>query len=273
MDLIELGSALAAFFDRDSDGTWPGPSHDELDVAVRRAGLEAYDPRRESSQVGKMKRVRQLLVAATDQDPSAGLALALQIVMLLRSSGAFAELREDGTTPTKLAALQRSFDALGYEMDASGAVRPKVIDNLSGTELTAALKSYITRMNLNPDDEALQLGTAKDLDEATARHVLVERGVGYAVGAGGSYAVTLAQAFSVLGFAVPPKVDLDADPHRQVQQCLFLLSVAVNRLRNHAGTGHGRPNHSAGSTPLIPSEARVVSRASALVAGALLDAL
>ena len=41
MNLIELGSALGDFFE---DGK--GPSHDELDQAVRRAGLTPGDPRR-----------------------------------------------------------------------------------------------------------------------------------------------------------------------------------------------------------------------------------
>ncbi len=35
--------------------------------------------------------------------------------------------------------------------------------------------SYVRRINVNPDDASLQVGTGKELDEATARHVLEER--------------------------------------------------------------------------------------------------
>jgi hypothetical protein len=41
--------------------------------------------------------------------------------------------------------------------------------------LTDALRAYVDRINRNPDDAALQVGTGKDLDEAVARHVLEQR--------------------------------------------------------------------------------------------------
>lgn len=79
-------------------------------------------------------------------------------------------------------------------------------------------------------------------------------------GHAGSFPVTLAQAFTALGFEVAPKADLSQDPHRAVQQCLFLLGNAVNRLRNEAGTGHGRPGNLVKTQPLTPAEARLVAR-------------
>jgi hypothetical protein len=104
--------------------------------------------------------------------------------------------------------------------------------------------------------------------------VLQERTAGYPVGGhAGSFPVTLAAAFTAVGFAVPPQVALDNDPHREVQQCLFLLGTAVNKLRNDAGTGHGRPGHPRKTRALTSAEARLVARATALIAGALLDEL
>jgi hypothetical protein len=35
--------------------------------------------------------------------------------------------------------------------------------------------------------------------------------------------------------------DLDADPRRRLEQSLYLAAVAVNKLRNAQGVGHGRP--------------------------------
>ena len=117
-------------------------------------------------------------------------------------------------------------------------------------------------------------GTGKDLDEATARHVLEQRLGSYPErGAQSNFPFTLSQAFSLLNMSVPPPTQLPADPRQGVEQALFQLATAVNRLRNEVGTGHGRPSASQRTRPLTPAEARLVARATALVAGALLDAL
>lgn len=211
---------------------------------------------------------------ATDNDPAAGLKLAQQVVALLRGDGAFTPAMEGYAGPDKIDRLRDAFARVGFALDSNGALRPTVIDNLNGTGLTRALQSYVDRINLNPDDAPLQIGTGKELDEATARHVLEERTGSYPTGGhAGSFPVTLAGAFTTLGLAVPGQVQLEQDPHRQVQQCLFLLGVAVNRLRNEAGTGHGRPGQPRTTQPLTPAEARLVARATALIAGALLDEL
>ncbi len=76
--------------------------------------------------------------------------------------------------------------------------------------------------------------------------------------------------FTAVGFAVP-KLELDDDPHRQVQQCLF-LGLAINRLCNEAGTSHGRARR-----PWEDKEAHVfggpMRERTALIAGALLDGI
>lgn len=126
--------------------------------------------------------------------------------------------------------MRDAFSRLGYELDASGSLRARVVDNLAGTELTDALRAYVDRINLNPDDAPLQVGAGKELDEAVARQVLLERMGQYPTsGHAGSFPVTLARAFTVLGFEVAPELHqtLHPDPNRQVQQCLFLLGVAV----------------------------------------------
>jgi hypothetical protein len=96
-------------------------------------------------------------------------------------------------------------------------------------ELTDALASYVRRINLNPDDAPLQVGSGKELDEATARHVLNEKVGGYPIsGTAGSFPVTLGQAFTALGLKIPSTATvqgLDADPHRQVEECLFLAGM------------------------------------------------
>ncbi|MFI2754186.1 abortive infection family protein [Cellulomonas sp. P22] len=274
MDLIGLGAVIGDFFE---DGA--GPSHDQLDQAFSRAGLSAGDPAPSGRTpggppLGKAKRVRHVFVHATDHAPKAGLALGAHLVALLRADGCLSESSASFAGAVKVGRLRDAYDALGFTVDGTGALRPKVIDNLTGTELTAALRSYVDRLNLNPDDPPLQVGTGKELDEAVARHVLEQMTGSYPVGGReGNFPVTLASAFTTVGYAVPGRVELDPDPHKAVQQCLFLLATRVNQLRNDVGTGHGHPSGPRKTQPLSPAEARVVARATALVAGALLDAL
>lgn len=273
-DLVELGAVLGDFFDEGA-----GPSHDQLDQAFARYGLGDGDPARggrtaQGTPLGKTKRIRRVFVFAADNDASAGLALAHEVVALLRADGAFLAALPGYAGVQKISRLAATFARLGMTLADNGELRPTVIDNLGGTQLTDALRAYVQRINLNPDDESLQVGTGKDLDEAAARHVLEERTGSYPVGGhAGSFPVTLANAFTAVGLAVPGHIALDPDPHRAVQQCLFLLGTSVNRLRNDAGTGHGRPGPPRKTSALTPAEGRLVARATALLAGALLDKL
>jgi len=275
MDLIELGTVLGDFF----EDPQRAPSHDQLDQAFARAGLSAGDPAPsgktpQGAVRGKTKRIREVLVFATDNDGAAGVGAAREVVSVLRGDGAFSPTHDRYVGTAKIGRLREAFAPLGYTLEESGALRPTVIDNLVGIEMTDALRVYVNRINLNPDDAPLQIGAGKYLDEADARHVLQELTGTYPVGGhAGSFPVTLAQAFTLLGFAVPTKVDLNSDPHRAVQECLFLLGTAVNRLRNDAGDGHGRPGPPRKTQLLTPAEGRLVARATALLAGALLDTL
>jgi hypothetical protein len=89
-----------------------------------------------------------------------------------------------------------------------------------------------------------------------------------------NFPVTLAAAFDALNLAMPTQAPaLDPDPKRAVQQCLFMLATAINRLRNDAGTGHGRPGNPRKTASLSRADARLTARATALIAGALLDEL
>lgn len=271
MDLIEIGSVLGEFFDGGI-----GPSHNELDIAFARTSTTAFDPAPggstpQGNPLGKTKRIRQALMHAGDSDPANGIRLVTQIVSLLRADGVFAP-GGDPLVAQRVGRLRDASRRIGFTLFADGTFAPVVIDNLSGTELTEALQSQVRRINANPDDPSLLVGTGKDLDEAAARHVLNLKMGGYETrGRGSHFPFTLAQAFTACGMAVAPTVKLDDDPHRAVQQALFLLGVEVNRLRNEIGTGHGRPEASERTAALNAAEGRLAARATALIAGALLD--
>jgi hypothetical protein len=117
-----------------------------------------------------------------------------------------------------------------------------VLDNLSGKELTTALNAYVRRAKQGAADAALLTGIGKDLLEATAAHIIIEK-----FGSPPSitnFPTLLAQAFLALGLAVPdpnkPARAKEPD-QRAMERAMYELACAVNRLRNQQGTGHGRP--------------------------------
>lgn len=191
---FEVASSMARFFDGGR-----GPSHDELTRLIRRAGLDASDPRgREGDLVGKMKRVREVLAAAV------------------------------------------------------------------------SIESAVQRARTGASDAPLVLGTTKDLLEAVARHVLTETTGAYPTSE--SVAMTLFQAFDRVGLSTPglSLIDqLDSDPQRALHQVIYMLGVVVNRLRNHKGTGHGRPHISDASD----TDSQLSSLATAITSHLLLAAL
>ena len=254
----EVATLLADFFQGGA-----GPSHDELSRIFQRADLEHADP---GTSVGKVKRVRQVCGDAIDQRNEAGTKLVKLLVDGIRARGGFRESSAGFAGEELVSGLRRALRHLGYDLDAEGHVRPRRLENLEGMELTEALWSYVRRARSGATDAELVIGTAKNLEEATARHVLKERAGSYPVRA--NFPLTLYQAFDRLGLH-GTQVQLDRDPFVNLEQAIFLLALAVNRLRNDRGDGHGRPEKSV-ATAL---EGRLSSQAAGLVSELLLVAL
>jgi hypothetical protein len=115
----------------------------------------------------------------------------------------------------------------------------------------------------------LVIGTAKNLEEATVRHVLKTLTGSYpTAGPGSHFPTVLYQAFDRLGLS-GSAAPIDKDPYKAVQQALFLLACAVNRLRSDRGDGHGRPEASIATT----LEGKLSSASAGLVCELLLTAL
>lgn len=263
----EIIGALAHFFDA---GT--GPSHDELDRMIRRAGLEAADPRRgpDGATVGKTKRVREVLSYALDTDRGAGDKLVQSLVGAIKAAGSFRPGSPSYAGEQVIRAAREAFHAAGYELDPEGNLRPSTLDNLEGPELTDAIRAYVRRAQLGSEDAALLIGTGKDLLEATARQALVVATGSYPSST--DFPTTLYQAFDRLSLAVPPSDvagRLDPDPTRAIDQCLWLLGVSVNKLRNAEGTGHGRPF----PARVTAEQGRRAIQSMGLVSQLLLDAM
>jgi len=247
-----------------------GPSHEELDRLFERAGLAHVAPHPPGSTTGKMKRVRAALWYALDDAPEAGSRLVGEIVRAFRGLGGFHPESENFIGADVLANAQRAFSDVGYDLGPDGAVRPRRLEELEGEELTDALGAYVKRAREGAADDALVVGTDKDLLEAVAKHALVETQGHYS--ASTNFPLTLYQAFERLGLAtLPPDVSgrLDGDARTAVQQAAYLLALAVNRLRNQEGAGKGRPV----LTTLRQEDAKLASHATALVCELMLSAL
>jgi Abortive infection C-terminus len=263
----EIATVVPRFFDGGR-----GPSHDELTRLFERAGLAEADPLHSdpSLTIGKMKRVRAVLGTALDGNREEGGRLVQALVRAVRAYSGFQPGSDNFVGDDLLAEAQRAFAEIGYELSPDGAIHPRRLEELDGAELTEALWAYVRRAREGAGDDALVVGTDKDLLEAVARHALVETTGGYATRE--NFPATIYQAFERLGLSpAPPSVSdqLDADARAAVQQAVHLLALAVNRLRNEQGTGHGRPV----ATDLREVEAKIACHATALVCEVILAAL
>ena len=260
----ELVTLLPQFVDQ------RGPSHDEISRIVTRAGLSDAEPDgQEGVQRGKVKRLRMILAHAIDRQPAEGLRFVELFVNQVRASGGFRVGTPDCPGPDIVARLRAAFRRVGYDLDPEGNLRPTVLDNLVGIDMTEALSAYVRRAQMGSGDAELLIGTAKNLEEATVRHVLKEITGEYpTAGRAANFPTALYSAFYELGLT-GSKAELDKDPYRALQQALFLLACAVNRLRNDRGDGHGRPEPSV-ATAL---QGRLSTQSAGLVCELLLTAL
>ena len=266
-----LGAAISQMIDQDSP-----LSHDDLDTTFDRFKLRAGDIGKRDADgkpIGKHRRVKAVLTYAVDNDPEAGGRLVEYLVSRLQGAGSFREGSPNRLPADAIANARGVFRSQGFTLAEDGALVPTTLDGLTGTELTEALLAYVQRARQGVEDAALLTGTAKDLVEATARHVLEERAAGYSQHM--PFPGTVFQAFNALGFSgvtgneFELRKQLSTDPIERFHQCVYLLAVVANDMRNAQGTGHGRPFPATVSA----RDARAATQAMGLVSGLLLESL
>jgi DNA-binding XRE family transcriptional regulator len=232
-------TALARLVD-DSQSETREPSHSDLEFLFTRAGLNAGDPKTQGQTVGKAKRVRATLSWAIEHQYAAGETLVASIVAQVRGCGGFRPTSRNFVGAEAVLNLAEAFGSEGYELAESGELRPRVLDSLSGQALSDALASYVRRAKRGIPDGALVVGTGKDLVEATAAHILVERFGAYP--SHSNFPTLLGQAFAALALPTPQDPQKSGEPPQsRLSRALFEAGCAVNNLRNKEGTGHGHP--------------------------------
>jgi hypothetical protein len=216
------------------------PSHYDVRCAFERHGLLQGDPATQGQSVGKTKRVRSTLSWALEHAPEAGSQFISTFIALIRGYGGFRESSPNYVGVDAYRNAATALSAEGYELSSDGDLRPRLLDNLCGIELTDALNAYVRRAKRGAADAALVTGTGKDLLEAVAAHVLQQRYGSYS--ATSNFPTLLGQAFVALGLATPQDQVIPGEPpRRRIERALYELACGINQLRNKAGSGHGRP--------------------------------
>ncbi len=249
---------------RDLDAKPRDPSHQTLTECIQRVGLQRADIKG-----GKEKRIRAVLSWALDNDLENGRRLVAILVATTKGSGGFRDVSPNFVQTETVTNLRAAFASEGWLLTSDGDLEPPLVgEDLAGPNVTEVLAGYVRRAVRGLEDDALVIGTSKDLVEATAAHILVERYGSYS--ARQSFESLLGQAFVAVGLAVPSDREVVTEPPRKkLERAVFTAALGVNKLRNKAGAGHGRP-----FLPEVgPVEARVAVRTMGSVAELMLDAL
>lgn len=226
--------------DSNNNGVYREPSHADIKFHVNQAGLAEYDPKQQGQQIGKAKRVRAVLYATMDSNPTAASHFASGLLAKVRACGGFREASNNFVGREAIDNAKAAFEAEGFFLTNDGMLSPKVLSSLRGVELTDALATYARRAQKGAEDAALITGTGKDLMEATAAHVLETLQGRYPSGA--NFQALLGMAFVALDLAVPEMPEQAGEQAvKLMERGLFLSALGVNRVRNKQGSGHGRP--------------------------------
>ena len=258
-------AAVAEFVDDSQSDQRRDPSHSDLEFLINRAGLKAGDPKQNGQVVGKAKRIRGTLSWAFEHEPESGGKLVFSLVNHIRGQGGFRSDSQNFVGRDAIETAIKVFDSEGFQLSLDGELRPKLLDNLSGTDLTDALDSYVRRAKRGSDDAALVTGTGKDLLEAVAAHVLRQRYGSYSQTS--NFPTLLGQAFSALNLSTPQSGASSGHPMQRIENAMYELACAINQLRNKQGTGHGRP----WLPSITEAEARTVTEFMGIVAEYLLS--
>ncbi len=255
--------ALASLVDDSQVEPKRKPTHWEIGQLFEKVGIP--DLTKDGPPTGKRKRVHTVLNWALEHDEARGEKLVVLLLSTIRAAGGF---RPDSPNYAGEEAITNAADvfrAEGFQLRPDGELLQDLLDNLSGAQLTDALKAYIKRAKRGVLDAALVTSTGKDLVEATAAHVLVERLGAYPTTS--NFPTLLGQAYLTLGLAY--EVKAGSTPVERPDAALYQAACAVNTLRNKEGTGHGRP-----FVPSVTgSQARVAIETMGIVAERLLTSL
>lgn len=232
----EVGGALAQFFHGGA-----GPSHANLDSAFARVGCTDVDPAppnvREHAQetsrmsTNKEQRVNTVFQAAVRRGK--GRELAEAILERLR-------IRGTDFTSQGVDSLRSALDRCGFYLTPDGYLELAGLTTVTSHADRPAIEDQLSRLRRAQDDSGLMLGTAKEMLESTAKHVLDELGSPAPPSADFPRLIYLARERLEIR---PEDIAATGPETRAVKKILgaaATIAEQVNHLRNREGTGHGR---------------------------------
>lgn len=215
------------------------PTHYELEVQIKKAGLTHADPKSQGHSVGKAKRVRAALNWAIENNQPAGSTLISLIISQVRAVGGFRDTSPNFIGKEQILNAISAFNAENFSLSEDGDIRPKVLHTLKGKYLTEALQVYAQRAKRGSEDAALLSGTGKDLLEATAKHIIQTKYGDHP--ANSNFPTLFGQAYAALNMATPETPKTANEPAiKDYERALFHMATGINRVRNKEGTGHGK---------------------------------
>lgn len=215
------------------------PTHFDLEVQIKKAGLTEADPKFQGQSVGKAKRVRATLNWAFENNSSSGGQLIELLLSQIRAVGGFRDTSPNFVGEEQILNAIGAFNSENFSLSESGDIRPKVLDTLRGKHLTEALQAYAQRAKRGSEDAALLSGTGKDLLEATAKHIIQTKFGNHRVH--DNFPTLFGQAYAALSMATPETPKATNEPAiKNYERALFEMAISINRVRNKEGTGHGK---------------------------------
>lgn len=217
------------------------PSHSDLEFQIKRAGLIGVDPNnKDGAPVGKAKRLRSVLNWAIENDTAKAEKLIVGIISSVKGCGGFRDTSPNYVGTDAIADLCSALRPEGIVLGEDGSISPVALDNLSGRNLTQALRGYVNRAKKGIEDAALAVGTSKDLMEAVSAHVIQELWGSYPTTS--NFPSLLGQAFVALDMSTPEQKPVQGEHQRcRLERSLYETACSINNLRNKQGSGHGRP--------------------------------
>lgn len=244
MNKVPLNDSIAIAISKMVDGALCDkkrePSHSEIEYEFQRVRLLKADPKQQGNSVGKAKRVKTVLYWAIENDLEAGEKLVYSLLNLVKSVGGFRLTSPNFIGEEAIGNLINAFKDEGYSLSRDGNLNRVVLENLNSVEQHIALKAYAKRAIKGNEDAALLTGTSKDLMEAVAAYIILEKWGAYPTQA--NFPTLLGQAFTALGLATTnEKQQINEPAQKRVERALYEFACSINKLRNKEGTGHGRP--------------------------------
>lgn len=212
------------------------PTHTDMDIAFRRAGVSS--PQHDGTKsFNKTLRVTRAFEAAEN----VGRAKVDDLIRSLTSALATKRHFDSAYGPTEqmLDRLRKDLARVGWGLDHAGNLSPLgTIEVQTGD--SEALDQQIKRLRNSGEDVSLMLGTAKDALEAVAKVVLEERGQTFRPDE--TVEGLINRAMKILEIDVRPK-DSSSGVARAlagINQTVPKIAESVRKIRNDEGTGHGR---------------------------------